>query len=92
MIGLTATSAVTARIGDDSLWDILLALSEVYIEGMPDPAAFRANIGRIHPVGRTGKPEDVAALVAWLASEESGFVAGQVWTIDGGRMTKLSLP
>ena len=67
-------------------------LSEVYIEGMPDPAAFRANIGRIHPVGRTGRPEDVAALVAWLASEESGFVAGQVWTIDGGRMAKLSLP
>ncbi|NGM46263.1 SDR family oxidoreductase [Rhodobacter sp. SGA-6-6] len=67
-------------------------LSEVYIDSMPDPAAFRANIGRIHPVGRTGKPEDVAALVAWLASEESAFVAGQVWTIDGGRMTKLSLP
>ncbi|WP_333815394.1 SDR family NAD(P)-dependent oxidoreductase [Tabrizicola sp.] len=67
-------------------------LSEVYIESMPDPAAFRANIGRIHPVGRTGKPEDVAALVAWLASEEAAFVAGQVWTIDGGRMVKLSLP
>jgi meso-butanediol dehydrogenase/(S,S)-butanediol dehydrogenase/diacetyl reductase len=67
-------------------------LSEAYIDGMPDPAAFRANIGRIHPVGRTGKPEDVAALVAWLASDESGFVAGQVWTIDGGRMAKLSLP
>lgn len=67
-------------------------LAEAYVESMPDPAAFRANIGRIHPVGRTGQPEDVAALVAWLASEESGFVAGQVWTIDGGRMTKLSLP
>jgi meso-butanediol dehydrogenase/(S,S)-butanediol dehydrogenase/diacetyl reductase len=34
----------------------------------------------------------VAALVAWLASEEAGFVAGQVWTIDGGRMVQLSLP
>lgn len=67
-------------------------LAEVYIDGMPDPASFRANIGRIHPVGRTGKPEDVAALVAWLASDEAGFVTGQVWTIDGGRMTRLSLP
>lgn len=67
-------------------------LSEIYIDSMPDPVAFRKDIGRIHPVGRTGKAEDVAALVAWLASEESGFVAGQVWTIDGGRMTKLSLP
>lgn len=67
-------------------------LNEAFIAGMPDPVGFRANIGRIHPVGRTGKPEDVAALVAWLASEEAGFVTGQVWTVDGGRMAKLSLP
>lgn len=67
-------------------------LSEIYIEGMPDPAAFRRDIGRIHPIGRTGKPGEVAALVAWLASDEASFVTGQTWTIDGGRMTKLSLP
>ncbi len=67
-------------------------LATVYIESMPDPVAFRRDIGKIHPVGRTGKPEDVANLVSWLASEEAGFVTGQVWTIDGGRMAKLSLP
>ncbi|WP_210529565.1 SDR family NAD(P)-dependent oxidoreductase [Rubellimicrobium arenae] len=67
-------------------------LSEAYIESMPDPAAVRRQIGRIHPVGRTGRPEDVAAMVAWLASEESGFVAGQTYVVDGGRMVKLPLP
>ncbi|MDJ1015592.1 MAG: SDR family oxidoreductase [Paracoccaceae bacterium] len=63
-----------------------------YVAGMPDPEAFRRDLGKIHPVGRTGKPEEVAALVAFLAAEESGFVTGQVFTVDGGRMSKLSLP
>ncbi|ALL70286.1 Dehydrogenase (plasmid) [Paraburkholderia caribensis MBA4] len=59
---------------------------------MPDPVAFRANIGKIDPVGRTGLPHEVASLIAFVGSDEATFVTGQVWTIDGGRMTKLSLP
>jgi meso-butanediol dehydrogenase/(S,S)-butanediol dehydrogenase/diacetyl reductase len=63
-----------------------------FIDSMPDPDAFRRDIGRIHPVGRTGKPEEVAALVAFLAADESGFITGQIYPVDGGRMAKLSLP
>ncbi|HUS33055.1 MAG TPA: glucose 1-dehydrogenase [Kofleriaceae bacterium] len=42
-----------------------------------------------HPVGRVGRPEDVAALAAYLASSEAAFVTGQTFTIDGGMTVKM---
>lgn len=63
-----------------------------YIDSMPDPVAFRRGLGGIHPVGRTGSPEEVAALIAFLASDDASFITGQIYTVDGGRMAKLSLP
>ena len=44
----------------------------------------RARGGSIHPVRRTGTPEEVAALAAFLAAPESGFITGQVYTVNGG--------
>ncbi|MEM6546995.1 MAG: SDR family oxidoreductase [Pseudomonadota bacterium] len=67
-------------------------LNTAFIESLGDPETFGASIGRIHPVGRTGKPEEVASLARWLVSDEAKFVTGQVWTVDGGRMSQLSLP
>ena len=67
-------------------------LNEAFIESLGDAAEFRAQIGGIHPVGRTGRPDEIAQLAKWLVSDEASFVTGQVWTVDGGRMSKLSLP
>jgi NAD(P)-dependent dehydrogenase (short-subunit alcohol dehydrogenase family) len=36
------------------------------------------------PLGRPGKPEEVAALVAWLASDEAAYATGQSYILDGG--------
>lgn len=67
-------------------------LNQEFIEQQANPTDFRQNIGRIHPLARTGKAQEVAAMVAFLAAEESGFITGQVYTVDGGRMAQLSLP
>jgi len=48
--------------------------------------AVKYMVSRI-PMGRTGKPEEVAALVAWLASEDCSFSTGAVFDISGGRAT-----
>ena len=68
------------------------ALNEEFIESMDNPGQFRESIKSIHPIRRTGTPEDVAKLVSFLASDEAGFITGQTYTIDGGRTSKLSLP
>jgi 3-oxoacyl-[acyl-carrier protein] reductase len=43
-------------------------------------------------VGRTGKPEDIANAVAFLAAPESSFITAQVLTVDGGRMDYIGHP
>ncbi|MBO6772471.1 MULTISPECIES: SDR family oxidoreductase [unclassified Thalassospira] len=45
--------------------------------------ALKAFIAR-QPMGRIGKPDEIAALVAYLASDESGFTTGAVHVVDGG--------
>jgi len=55
------------------------------LEGIPQ-ATIDYMVSRI-PLGRTGKPEEVAALVHFLASGEASFTTGQCYDISGGRAT-----
>jgi len=42
----------------------------------------------LHPIGRLGKPEEVAELVMWLSSEKASFVTGAYIPVDGGYLTR----
>lgn len=68
--GITANAVIPGPITND--------------RNLADDPAYAEHWASIVPVGRAGEPTDVAALVAYLASEASGFVNGVSIPVDGG--------
>ena len=49
-----------------------------------EKAEMRVQLNQRQPIGRLGKPDEIAHMVLYLASDEAGFVQGSIQTIDGG--------
>ena len=68
--GLTVNAVTPGFIGTDMLLTI------------PDKVLDRI-LGQI-PVGRLGRPEEIARVVCFLAADESAYITGQIWAVNGG--------
>jgi 2,3-dihydro-2,3-dihydroxybenzoate dehydrogenase len=55
-----------------------------FVINAPDPEAARKQRIALHPLGRFGKPEDIAYMAVYLASDESAWVTGAAYPVDGG--------
>ena len=93
------TKAMAVDLGSDNIRVNAIApgwirsdLSDDYINAQKDPQTAWTGLYKMHPAGRVGEPQDVGRLAAYLASDASSFITGQVMVIDGGRTSKLPLP
>jgi NAD(P)-dependent dehydrogenase (short-subunit alcohol dehydrogenase family) len=67
---------------------ILTEMNEKILSEAEDPAAQMALWTSMHPVGRVGQPDEVAAAVVFLASAESSFITGESLRVDGGLIVR----
>jgi NAD(P)-dependent dehydrogenase (short-subunit alcohol dehydrogenase family) len=89
VIGLTRAmaadhAAAGIRVNAICPGTIATNLVDEVVARSADPEATRRAMAERQPLGRMGRPEEIAAAVAYLASDDAGFITGTTLVIDGG--------
>jgi NAD(P)-dependent dehydrogenase (short-subunit alcohol dehydrogenase family) len=67
---------------------IMTEMNERIMRDSGDPEAVMAGWTAMHPTGRIGQPDEVAAAIVFLASDEASFITGELLRVDGGLIVK----
>ena len=95
MVGMTRSLALdwapkNIRVNAVCPGWVRTGLVQEWFDQQPDPEAAEASVLQVHPLGRIGRPEEIANLVAFVASDESSFMTGAELYVDGGLSARFA--
>lgn len=96
VIGLTRAAALDLardgiRVNCIQPGAIDTPLMRANMSAVGDEEAEVRKIAAAEPLGRVGRPEEIAQMALWLASDDSSFATGAPFAVDGGLLAKLSI-
>lgn len=77
-------SSIAPGLVDTAIWEKMMSAPGILDAGL------RENMASSVPLGRMAEPDDIAKMAAFLASDDSSYVTGQIFVVDGGRTVGMA--